>query len=63
MHQRAQKREKGPIAVLGKIGDERATETLHDDIDGDGDPRSESHAARTGRYRQCRVGPAGRQPT
>ncbi|AAV46370.1 unknown [Haloarcula marismortui ATCC 43049] len=38
MHQRAQKREKGPIEVLGKIGDERATETLHDYIDGDGDP-------------------------
>ncbi len=38
MHQRAQKRETGPIEVLGKIGDERATETLHDYIDGDGDP-------------------------
>ncbi|MDQ2072739.1 HEAT repeat domain-containing protein [Haloarcula sp. NS06] len=38
MHQRAQKRDKGPIEVLGKIGDERATETLHDYIDGDGDP-------------------------
>ncbi|WP_423999414.1 HEAT repeat domain-containing protein [Haloarcula salina] len=38
MHQRAQKREKGPISVLGKIGDERAAETLHDYIDGDGDP-------------------------
>ncbi|GCF14578.1 hypothetical protein Harman_25130 [Haloarcula mannanilytica] len=38
MHQKAQKREKGPIEVLGKIGDERATETLHDYIDGDGDP-------------------------
>ncbi len=33
-----QKRDKGPIEVLGKIGDERATETLHDYIDGDGDP-------------------------
>ncbi|WP_254271745.1 HEAT repeat domain-containing protein [Haloarcula marina] len=38
MNQRAQKRDKGPIKVLGKIGDERATETLHDFIDGDGDP-------------------------
>ncbi|GGN96891.1 HEAT repeat domain-containing protein [Haloarcula pellucida] len=38
MHQRAQKRDKGPIKVLGKIGDDRATETLHDFIDGDGDP-------------------------
>jgi len=37
VHQRAQKREKGPIGVLGKMGDERATETLHDFIDGDGD--------------------------
>ena len=37
MHQRAQKREKGPIEVLGKIGDERAVETLHEFIDGDGD--------------------------
>ncbi|WP_135304494.1 HEAT repeat domain-containing protein [Haloarcula amylovorans] len=37
MHQRAQKRDKGPIKVLGKIGDDRAIETLHDFIDGDGD--------------------------
>ncbi|MFC6864545.1 HEAT repeat domain-containing protein [Halomicroarcula sp. GCM10025817] len=37
MHQRAQKRNKQEIGVLGKIGDERATETLHDFIDGDGD--------------------------
>ncbi|MFB6150341.1 MAG: HEAT repeat domain-containing protein [Haloarculaceae archaeon] len=38
VHQRAQKRNKQPVAILGKIGDERATETLHDFIDGDGDP-------------------------
>jgi hypothetical protein len=37
MHELAQKRNKGPIKVLGKIGDERATETLHEFIDGDGD--------------------------
>ena len=37
MHQRAQKRNKQEIGVLGKIGDDRATETLHDFIDGDGD--------------------------
>ena len=38
MHERAQKRDKGPIEVLGKIGDERAAETLHEFIEGDGDP-------------------------
>jgi HEAT repeat protein len=38
MHQKAQRRDKGPIKVLGKIGDDRACETLHDFIDGDGDP-------------------------
>jgi HEAT repeat protein len=38
VHQRAQKRNVKPIEILGKIGDERATETLHDFIDGDGDP-------------------------
>jgi HEAT repeat protein len=38
IHQRAQKRNKKPVEILGKIGDERATETLHDFIDGDGDP-------------------------
>jgi len=38
MHELAQKRNKGPIKVLGKIGDDRACETLHDFIDGDGDP-------------------------
>jgi hypothetical protein len=38
IHQRAQKRNKVPVEILGKIGDERATETLHDFIDGDGDP-------------------------
>ena len=38
LHQRAQKRDKLPIRILGKMGDERAAETLHDFIDGDGDP-------------------------
>jgi ElaB/YqjD/DUF883 family membrane-anchored ribosome-binding protein len=38
MHQRAQKRNKEPIEILGKMGDPRAAETLHDFIDGDGDP-------------------------
>ncbi|MFC7075814.1 HEAT repeat domain-containing protein [Haloarcula halophila] len=38
MHEKAQRRDKGPIKVLGKIGDDRACETLHDFIDGDGDP-------------------------
>jgi len=37
LHQRAQKRNKLPIRILGKIGDERATETLQEFIDGDGD--------------------------
>ena len=37
MHQRAQKRNKEPIQILGKMGDPRAAETLHDFIDGDGD--------------------------
>jgi len=37
MHQRAQKRNKMPVKILGKIGDDRACETLHDFIDGDGD--------------------------
>jgi hypothetical protein len=39
MHQRAQKRNKQPVEILGKIGDERALETLHDFVDGDGDPQ------------------------
>jgi hypothetical protein len=38
MHELAQKRNKGPIKVLGKIGDDRAAETLHEFIEGDGDP-------------------------
>jgi hypothetical protein len=38
MHELAQKRNKGPIRVLGKIGDERAAETLHEFIESDGDP-------------------------
>jgi len=38
IHQRAQKRNKKPVQILGKIGDDRACETLHDFIDGDGDP-------------------------
>jgi len=38
MHQLAQKRNKGPIEVLGKIGNDEACETLHEFIEGDGDP-------------------------
>jgi len=38
VHQRARKRNEQPVAILGKIGDERATDTLHDFIDGDGNP-------------------------
>ncbi len=38
MHELAQKRDKGPIRVLGKIGDERAAGTLHEFIESDGDP-------------------------
>ncbi|MFB6075005.1 MAG: HEAT repeat domain-containing protein [Haloarculaceae archaeon] len=38
MHSRSQKRNKRPIEILGKIADDRACETLHDFIDGDGDP-------------------------
>ncbi|MBX0284892.1 HEAT repeat domain-containing protein [Halomicroarcula sp. F28] len=38
MHELAQKRNKGPIEVLGKIGDDRACETLHEFIEDDGDP-------------------------
>jgi len=38
IHQRAQKRDKTCVEILGKIGDDRACETLHDFIDGDGDP-------------------------
>jgi hypothetical protein len=38
MEQRAQKRNKPPIEVLGKIGDERALETLHEYIEGESDP-------------------------
>jgi ElaB/YqjD/DUF883 family membrane-anchored ribosome-binding protein len=38
IHQRAQKRNKTPVRILGKIGDDRACETLHDFVDGDGDP-------------------------
>ena len=38
LHQRAQKRNKRPVRILGKMGDDRAAETLHDFIDGDGDP-------------------------
>ena len=37
IHQRAQKRDKKPVEILGKIGDERACETLHEFIEGDGD--------------------------
>jgi len=38
IHQRAQKRDKKCVTILGKIGDDRSCETLHDFIDGDGDP-------------------------
>ncbi|WP_181685856.1 HEAT repeat domain-containing protein [Halorhabdus salina] len=38
VEQRASKRDKRAVSVLGKIGDERAVETLVDFIDGDGDP-------------------------
>jgi HEAT repeat protein len=38
MHQRAQRRKKGPIEVLGKIGNDDALETLHPYIDGESDP-------------------------
>jgi HEAT repeat protein len=34
MHERAQKRDKQPIRILGRIGDERACETLHDFLGG-----------------------------
>jgi len=37
VHQRAQKRNVRPVQILGKIGNDDATETLHDFIDGDGD--------------------------
>jgi hypothetical protein len=37
IHEFAQKRNKGPIRVLGKIGDDRACETLHEFIEDDGD--------------------------
>ncbi len=39
MHSRAQKRDKRPIEILGKIADDEACETLHEFIDGDGDPK------------------------
>ena len=38
VEQRASRRDKQAIRVLGKIGDDRALETLVDFIDGDGDP-------------------------
>ena len=38
MHEMAQKRNKGPVKVLGKIGNDDACETLHEFIEGDGDP-------------------------
>jgi hypothetical protein len=38
MHELSQKRNKGPIRVLGKIGNDEACETLHEFIEGDGDP-------------------------
>jgi HEAT repeat protein len=41
MHQRAQRRAKQPIRILGRIGDERACDTLHDFLDG-GDVKLET---------------------
>ena len=38
MLEMAQKRNKGPVKVLGKIGNDDACETLHEFIEGDGDP-------------------------
>ncbi|EMA47702.1 PBS lyase HEAT domain-containing protein repeat-containing protein [Halococcus morrhuae DSM 1307] len=38
MEERAQKRNKPPIEVLGKIGDDRALDTLHEYIEGESDP-------------------------
>ncbi|QGN07498.1 HEAT repeat domain-containing protein [Halorhabdus sp. CBA1104] len=38
VQQRASRRDKQAVRVLGKIGDQRAVETLVDFIDGDGDP-------------------------
>ena len=38
MEQRAQKRDELPITVLGKIGDDRALDTLHEYIEDDSDP-------------------------
>jgi HEAT repeat protein/ElaB/YqjD/DUF883 family membrane-anchored ribosome-binding protein len=38
IHDRAQKRDTQPVAILGKIGDDRAVDTLHEFIDGSGDP-------------------------
>jgi hypothetical protein len=38
MHQQAQRRNKAPIEALGKIGDDRALETLHPYIEGEDDP-------------------------
>jgi len=38
VEQRASRRDKRAVRVLGKIGDERALETLLDFVDGDGDP-------------------------
>ncbi|HET7324855.1 MAG TPA: HEAT repeat domain-containing protein [Halococcus sp.] len=38
MEQRAQRRDKPPIEALGKIGDDRALDTLHEYIEGESDP-------------------------
>jgi hypothetical protein len=38
MEERAQGRDKPPIEVLGKIGDDRALSTLHEYIEGESDP-------------------------
>ena len=39
MHQRAQKRDRPAIRILGKIGDEEAVETLLEYVDADSDPQ------------------------
>jgi HEAT repeat protein len=45
MHQRAQKRATQPIRILGRIGDDRACETLHDFLGG-GDVKLEKTTLR-----------------
>jgi hypothetical protein len=45
MHERAQRRDKQPIRILGRIGDDRACETLHDFLGG-GDVKLEKTTLR-----------------